>query len=230
MLLSGYTSKLLLLDYVLLRGGFVVRFRKTSLAMLLLISLMGIAASQDKTVGSIRGKVRVEVGSASGVKVILRQGEKELNQVSTDKNGEFLISRVPAGVYGLTFRKPGLSVGTIEDVEVKAGKTRTLGDRLVLTIDEGSIAFIKGSVFNAGGRSVANAKVELARVLEDGTTKKIDGRVTNETGSFVFRLPPEVAKYRLSLKSDGDPITKDVEVDGPAVYRVAISLAAAPKP
>lgn len=214
----------------LLRGGSVVRFKKTSSVVLLLLSLIGIAASQDKNVGGIKGKVRVEVGSASGVKVILRHGEKELSQVTTDKNGEFLINRVPPGVYGLTFRKPGLSVGTIEDVEVKAGKVRTLGDRLVLTIDEGSIAFIKGSVFNAGGRSVANAKVELSRILDDGTTKKIDGRVTNETGSFVFRLSPEVAKYRVSLKSDGDPISKDVEVDGPAVYRVALSLAATPKP
>jgi hypothetical protein len=189
------------------------------------------AHAQDKATGTIKGKVRVETGSANGVTVVLRQGERELSQVSTDKNGEFTISKLQPGLYGLTFRKPGLSVGAIENVEVKAGKVRSLGDRLVLTIDEGSIAFIRGSVFTAEGRSVPNAKVELARVQEDGTAKKIDGRLTTETGSFVFRLSPEVAKYRVTLKTDNaDPISKDVEVDGAAVYRVALSLAAAAKP
>jgi hypothetical protein len=75
---------------------------------------------------------------------------------------------------------------------------------------------------------VPNAKVELAKILEDGSTKKIDGRVTTETGSFKFRLSPEVAKYRVSVKTDGDPVTKDVEIDGAAVYRVALSLPAKP--
>jgi hypothetical protein len=228
MLLSGYARKFLV---VLLRGGSVVRFRKTSFALLLLVLAVSSVPAQDKTVGGIKGRVRVEVGSPNGVTVVLRRGEKQLSQATTDKNGEFQISRLPPGIYGLTFRKPGLSVGTIEDVEVKAGKIRTLGDRLVLTIDDGSIAFIKGSVFTAAGRSVANAKVELSRILENGTTKKIDGRLTNETGSFVFRLSPEVAKYRVSLKADGgDPITRDVDIDGPAVYRVALSLAPPTKP
>jgi hypothetical protein len=117
-----------------------------------------------------------------------------------------------------------LSIGSIEDVEVKAGKTRSVGDRLILTIDEGSIAFLGGSVFSADGRSVPNAKVELSRILEDGSTKKIDGRITTETGSFKFRLAPEPAKYRVSVKTDGEPVTKDVEIDGAAVYRVALSL------
>ena len=208
-----------------------MRFRKTLLATAVLLLAAGFAHAQDKSLGGIKGKVRVEVGSASGVTVVLRQGERELSQVSTDKNGEFSISKLQPGSYGLTFRKPGLSVGAIENVEVKAGKTRSLGDRLVLTIDEGSIAFIRGSVFTAEGRSVPNAKIELAKVQEDGTTKKIDGRLTTETGSFVFRLSPEIAKYRITLKSDNsEPISKDVDIDGPAVYRVALSLAATPKP
>ena len=134
------------------------------------------------------------------------------------------------GVYGLTFRKPGLSIGTIEDVEVKAGKTRSLGDRLILTVDGGSLAFVAGSVFNADGRSVSGAKVELARVLEDGTAKKIDSRITTETGSFKFRLAPEQAKYRVSVKpsSAAEAVSKDVDIDGAAVYRVALNLP--PKP
>jgi hypothetical protein len=194
--------------------------------------LLGATASmaQDRSSGGIKGKVRVETGAPAGITVVIRQGEREVNRVVTDKSGSFLVQRLPAGKYALTFRKPGLSVGTVENVEVKAGKTRSLGDRLILTIDEGSIAFIRGSVFNQEGRSVAGAKVELAKIQEDGSAKKIDGRITNETGSFVFRLTPETAKYRLTVKSANvEPVTRDVEIDGAAVYRVALSVSAAPK-
>jgi hypothetical protein len=208
-----------------------MRFTKSQLILLILLSFAGLASAQDKTTGGIKGKVRVEQGSPSGVTVVLRKGEREINQVTTQKNGEFIINGLPPGRYGLTFRKPGLSIGTIEDVEVKAGKIRTLGDRLVLTIDEGSIAFIRGSVFNGEGRSVPNAEVELAKINDDGSTKKIDGRLTTETGAFAFRLSPEPAKYRLTLKSKtSEPVSKDLEINGAAVYRIALSSKVSPKP
>jgi hypothetical protein len=203
-----------------------MRFIKILPVLVIMLFVAGVSAAQkqDKTLGAIKGKVRVETGTPGGITVVVRRGETEVTRSTTDKSGEFLVSRLTPGTYGLTFRKPGLSIGSIEDVEVKAGKTRSLGDRLILTIDEGSIAFLSGSVFNADGRSVPNAKVELARIQEDGTTKKIDGRITTETGSFKFRLGPEAAKYRVSVKTNGEPVTKDVEVDGAAVYRVALSL------
>lgn len=203
-----------------------MRFNKILpvLAIMLLAAGVSVAQDKDKTVGGIKGKVRVETGTPGGVTVVVRRGEKEVTRSTTDKNGDFLVSRLTPGIYGLTFRKTGLSIGSIEDVEVKAGKTRSLGDRLILTIDEGSIAFLSGSVFGADGRSVPNAKVELSRILEDGSTKKIDARITTETGSFKFRLGPEPAKYRVSVKTNGEPVTKDVEIDGAAVYRVALSL------
>lgn len=207
-----------------------MKLQKSLLALLAVVLLAPLGGAQDRATGGIRGKVRVETGPPSGVVVLIRQGEREVNRLSTDKNGAFVIQNLPPGIYGLTFRKPGLSVGTIENVEVKSGKTRSLGDRLILTIDEGSIAFVRGSVFNPDGRSVAGAKVELARVQEDGSAKKIDGRITNETGSFVFRLTPEPAKYRVTVKPSGaEPVSKDVDVDGAAVYRVALSLSPAPK-
>lgn len=202
-----------------------MRFNKILFVLLITFLAASAALAQDKTLGTLKGKVRVETGTPAGVTVVVRRGETEVTRATTDKNGDFVVSRLSPGIYGLTFRKPGLSIGSLEDIEVKAGKTRSLGDRLVLTIDEGSIAFLSGAVFNAEGRSVANAKVELARILEDGTTKKIDGRVTTETGSFKFRLSPDPGKYRVSVKTDGaEPISKDVEIDGAAVYRVALSL------
>lgn len=211
-----------------------MRFNKTllvvTIACLTVLSSGLIALGQDKTLGAVKGKVRVETGTPADVTVVVRRGETEVTRSTTNKSGEFLVSKLTPGIYGLTFRKAGLSIGSIEDVEVKAGKTRSLGDRLVLTIDEGSIAFLSGSVFNASGRSVPNAKVELSRILEDGTTKKIDGRITTETGSFKFRLSPDPGKYRVSVKPEGgEPVTKDVDIDGAAVYRVALSLPAKPQ-
>jgi len=189
-----------------------------------------VASAQDKRAGAIKGKVRVEKGSAEGVVVVLRQSDHEVSRVSTDRKGDFLISRITPGVYGLTFRKPGLAVGSIENLEVKAGKTRSLGDHLVLSIDEGSIAFIRGSVFTQAGRSVPNVRVELARVVSDNEVQKLDARVTGETGEFVFRVPPDVVKYRLTLQAEGaESVSKDVEVDGAAVFRVALTYKPIPK-
>ncbi len=204
-----------------------MRFMKTLFLFAIILAFAVVAVGQDKSLGAIKGKVRVETGSPFGVTVVVRHGETEVTRSTTDKNGDFLVSRLKPGIYGVTFRKPGLSIGSLEDIEVKAGKTRSLGDRLILTIDEGSIAFLSGSVFGATGRSVPNVKVELLRILEDGNTKKIDSRVTTETGSFKFRLSPDPGKYRVSVKAEGvEPVTKDVEIDGAAVYRVALNLPA----
>ena len=201
----------------------LMRFALLLFATLLLTSNPVIA--QDRPTGGIKGKVRVETGTPDGVTIVVRQGEREVSRHVTDKNGGFAIQRLPPGFYGLTFRKPGLSVGTVENMDVKAGKIRSLGDRLILTIDEGSIAFVRGSVFNQNGRSVAGVRVELAKIQEDGSAKKIDSRVTNETGSFVFRLKPDAAKFRVTAKPNGlEPIARDVEVEGAAVYRVALSF------
>jgi hypothetical protein len=186
-----------------------------------------VAPQGDRTTGAIKGKVRAEKGPVEGVEVVVRQGESELRRGVTNRKGEFLIQGLAPGLYGMTFRKPGLSVGRLESVEVRAGKVRSLPDRLFLKVDEGSIAFIRGSVFTAEGRSVPNARVEIARIQPDGSVKKIDGRITNETGLFVFRLVPDTAKYRVSVwAGDTGPVTKDVEVDGPARYNIALQLPA----
>ncbi len=200
--------------------------KQVQIALVLgVLLLAGSAFAQNRSTGSIKGKVSVETGTPAGVSVIVRQGEREVTRGLTDKGGKFLITGLAPGRYGLTFRKPGLSVGSLEDIEVKAGNTRSLGDRLILKIDEGSIAFIRGSVFNEDDRSVPNVRIELARIEPDGTAKKIDGRVTNEIGTFVFRLIPDAAKYRVTAKPDGgDAVSKDIEIDGAAVYRIALSI------
>ena len=198
--------------------------------LLIALLLSAVVFAQDKRTGGVKGKVRVETGTPGGVSVVVRQGDLEVAHGLSTKNGDFELTGLKPGRYGVTLRKAGLSVGTIENIEVKAGKPRSLGDRLILTVDEGSIAFIRGSVFNEDGRSVPNVRIELARVEAGGTAKKLDGRLTNEIGSFVFRLAPEAAKYRITAKpSGGEPVSKDVDIDGAAVYRIAISLKPAAK-
>lgn len=200
--------------------------RRKFVALVFALALSCTAFGQDKTTGAIKGKVRVDNSvTPEGVTVVARQGEQEVGRASTNSKGEFIIQGLQPGLYGLTFRKPGLSIGTMEKVEVKAGKVRTLGDKLFMPIDMGSLAFIRGSVFDAEGRSVRGARVELALVEANGSAKKIDGRVTNEVGFFVFRLTPERARYRITVKADGmEDATQEVEVEGAARTNVAITL------
>jgi hypothetical protein len=38
-------------------------------------------------------------------------------------------------------------------------------------------------------------------------------------------LPPDRGDYRVTVKADGaEPVSKDVAVDGAAIYRIALSL------
>jgi hypothetical protein len=200
---------------------------KTIIAFLVIILLAATTAlAQDKSTGSIKGKIRVKgQGPASEVTVTVRQKDTEVAHTVTNSKGEFEIKGLAPGSYGLTFRKTGLSVGTLEDIQVKAGKTNELPDRLILTINEASIARLSGSVFSENGCSIPGVRIEIARLASDGTTKKIDGRISNESGQFVFRLSPDKATYRVIIKPDGaEPQTKDVEIDGAMVYRVAFTI------
>lgn len=209
------------------------RFKSIFACALLILTFAAgatMAAAQDKSTGGIKGRVRVETGKPSEVAVIVRQGEREVTQSQTNSKGEFTVNGLQPGIYSVTFRKPGLQVGTMTNVEVRAGKVKTLGDRLVLSVDEGSIAKVRGSVFSEGGRSIGGVRVEIARIQEDGSLKKLGDRITTETGMFVFRLPPDRAKYRITVKADGAaPASKDIVVDDAVVYSVALTLEPAQK-
>lgn len=181
---------------------------------------------QEPTTGAITGRVRVDTGATpAGVSVVLRRGDVEVARATTNAKGEFEFKGLEPGTYALTLRKAGLQVGRMEDAEVRAGKTLSLKDRLFLPLDEGALVFIKGSVFNAAGRSLGGANVELTRADADGSFKKLDSRVSNATGSFSFKLMPGQARYRLTAKADGmEATSEEVNVEGAAIYRVALSL------
>jgi Carboxypeptidase regulatory-like domain len=191
----------------------------------------GAAFAQGSGTGSIKGKVRVKgEGPTAGVAISVRQNEREVAHTVSDSKGEFLIKGLAPGIYGLMFRKTGLSLGTLENIEVKAGKTKQLADRLILTPNEASTARLWSSVFDERGFSFPGVRVELALLEADGTPRKIDGRLTNESGQAVFRLSPNKATYRISVRTEGaEAQSKDVEIDGAVVYRVAFTIQRPPK-
>jgi len=207
--------------------------RKMIGGTLLSVLLLADVGGQSRAGGGVKGRVRVDnsASTPAGVTVIVRQGEQEVKQVETNSKGEFEIKGLEPGRYGITFRKPGLSVGRLENIEVRSGKTSSLsGKNLFLPVDDGSIAFIRGSVFDANGRVVPGARVEISLVRPDGTEKKLDGRLSTESGLFVFRLSPERAVYKVTVKADGmETATKEVTIEGAARTNVALTLQPAAK-
>lgn len=194
------------------------------LALALVLSALPALAQKAETTGGVRGRVKVGAGDPGGVAVTVREGDREVKTARTNAKGEFELAGLAPGRYGLTFRKPGLQVGRM-NIEVRAGKVVSLKDKLFLPVDEGAIAFIRGSVFTPAGASFAGARVELELLQADGTSKKLDSRVTNSLGQFGFRLTPEAARYRLTARADGaEAATAEVTVDGAAIFRVALTL------
>ena len=198
-----------------------------SITLLLILCCGLTATAQSRATGNIKGKVRAENGTNEGIKVVARQSETDMATTMTNRKGEYILANLKPGVYSVIFR-PGQGSVTIDNVEVQAGKTRSLRER-TLPVDIGSIAFLRGSVFNAAGLSVPGVRIELERVEAGGRSQNIGGYVTNSLGEFAFRLPPATAKYRVTARppGGGSPVSKEVEVDGAYVYRVALSLPAA---
>jgi hypothetical protein len=126
-----------------------------------------------------------------------------------------VISRVNPGTYSIKFRKAGLSVGTIDDITVKAGQIRDARRSLYLTVDEGSIVFIRGSVFTEEAAASRRAGRSVASRWRD-SIHKLDSRITAKPVNSYFgsRRCGQIPSY---LEADGtEPATKDVEVDNAA--------------
>lgn len=196
--------------------------KKFILLILTVILFVGFAAAQE---GGLKGKVRDTSGDGiSGASVTVRQDGKDVKSSTTDNKGSFELIGLKSGVYNLVIDKSGFSSGLLYNVEVKNNKVRDLGNRLILTVDQGTQIIIKGSVFNPNGRSVGGAKVEVERVSSDGSTKKVGSGYASYSGEFTFRFPEGAAKYRITASADGAKQSKEVEVDSAAIYRLAITL------
>ncbi len=195
------------------------------LALLFIFAALSCGIAAGQTSGGLKGKVRDPKGNGlAGAKITVRRESKDLKSAVADSKGNFELSGIEAGNYNLVIEKSGFSAGVLYNVEIKGNKVRDLGDRLVLTVDQGTLVIIKGSVFDTDGRSIGGAKIEIEKVSSDGSTKKVGADNASYSGEFTFRFPEGASKYRVTASAKGISESKEIEVDGAAIYRLAITL------
>lgn len=175
--------------------------------------------------GGVKGRIRSMQGNAlADVNITVKQDDKDIRTATTNKKGEFLVSNLKEGRYSFIFTKTGFVQGTLNNVEVKKNKVRDIGDKLALDIDQGTLVIIEGSVFNEDGRSIYGAVIDIARVYQDGSLKKLKTVSSSESGQFTFRFTEGIATYRITASANGKSVSKDVSVDSAAIYRLALTL------
>jgi hypothetical protein len=186
-----------------------------------LVSGISVAAQT----GGLKGKIRTSKGDGiANVVITVRREGKDVKTAKSDGKGNFTIEGLEAGDYNLVFDGQGYAAGLLSKVEVKKNKIRELPDRLILTVDQGTLVIIKGSVFNQEGRSVTGAEVTIEKLVSGGETKKLGSVFTNVSGEFTFRQPQGAAKYRLTAKLKDESASKEIDADGAAIYRLAITM------
>jgi hypothetical protein len=175
--------------------------------------------------GGLKGKVRATNGDGiASASVTARQKGEDIKTATADAKGNFVLDNLKPGLYNLVFSKNGYSSGVLYNVEVKKKKTSDLGERLVLSVDQGTQVIIKGSVFGSDGRSAGGAKIEIEQISGDGSAKKVGSSVASYSGEFTFRFNEGAAKYRVTASMKDSKASKEVEVDSAAIYRLALTL------
>jgi len=174
--------------------------------------------------GGVKGRVRTARGGGiAAATVTARQNGEDIKSTTADAKGNFVLENLKTGEYNLVFSKSGYSSGVLS-VEIKKNKTRDLGERLVLSVDQGTQVIIKGSVFAADGRSAGGAKIEIERISGDGSVKKVGSAVTSYSGEFTFKFSEGDARYRVTASIKDSAASKEIEVGSAAIYRLAITL------
>ncbi len=176
--------------------------------------------------GGVKGKVRnIKGGAIAGAAVTARLQGKDVKTVRSDSKGSFVIQGLERGKYNIVFDADGYASGVKFGVEIKDGNVRDLGDRLILSVDQGTQLIIKGSVFFREGTSVTAAKVEIERVNDDGSTRNLGSTYTSVSGEFTFRPAAGVTKVRVTAKYKGVSGSSDIsEISNAGIYRTAITL------
>ncbi len=196
--------------------------KKIIISSLFLILTASFAFAQSS--GGLKGKVRDTKGNTlSSVTITVRQKGEDIKSVKSDNRGEFMMEGLEAGIYNVVFEKNGFGTGILYNVEVRKKKTGDLGSRLVMRVDQGTLIIINGSVFNQFGGSIYGAKVEIERV-SGGLSKNVGSSYTSESGEFIFRFPEKTDRFRVTATAKGISASKEIEVDGAAVYRLALTL------
>ncbi len=114
--------------------------RKTVRTFLLLTACCLLLATHAfaQSTGGVKGRVRSFRGDTiSGATVTARQNSKDVKTATSNAKGEFNLSGLDPGIYNFVFEAKGYASGLKTGVEIKAGRTQDLGDKLYLGIDRG---------------------------------------------------------------------------------------------
>ncbi len=194
------------------------------ISILVFVMLLPVTALLAQDTGSVKGKVRTEDGdSIADVKIIARRDGKDLKSTTSDRKGEFRINGLRPGRYNLVFDKYGFSSGVLYDVLIKEKKVNNLRDRLYMTVDEGTLVIINGSVFNQNGHSIYGATV-LIEEMDSGKPEKAGKLYSSRSGQFTFKFPEGKKKFRITASAKDVSAYKEIEVEEASVYRLAITL------
>lgn len=205
-------------------GKFNFRFLILTFGLFLLVSCLLSTVSAQST-GGVKGKIRNTRGDGiSGATITARQNSNDLKTVTANGKGDFVLDGLESGVYNFVIDAKGYATAVKYNFEVQSGKTRVLGDNLILYVDRGSLVIIQGSVFFKDGRSAAGVEVRIDSVESNGSVKNITTVYTNISGEFTIRRPEGKAKYRFTAKYNDTTASKDIEVETAAIYRTAVSL------
>ncbi|MGI8468998.1 MAG: carboxypeptidase regulatory-like domain-containing protein [Pyrinomonadaceae bacterium] len=203
-------------------------------ALLIFVFSAVAVFAQDET-GGVKGKVRQMNGRAiSETTITARQDGKDIKSTRSDDKGNFELRGLASGVYNFVFEKTGFATGIKYNVEIKSKKTRDLGDNLRLSVDAGTLVIIRGVVYDANGRSVPGASIEIEKKQADGSYRKISQTTSSDgfddapnaltRGEFGFRFPSGAADFRVTASFKGVSASQEVSVTNAAVYRLALTL------
>lgn len=194
-------------------------------AAFLFLVVLAVASAGAQSTGGVKGKVKNMNGDGiAGAEVTARQDGKDVRSTTADRKGSFRLDGLPEGTYNIIFEAPGYSSGAKFGVEIQSGKIRDLGERLILTVDRGTLVLVQGSVFYKDGTSVAGAKVQIDEIRSDGSKRSLGSASTSLSGEFTFRRKEGPARLRITASYKGTSAVKEVEVDSAAIYRVALTL------
>lgn len=204
----------------------IIKIVQNSLVGVVTILSFSIIAISAQGLGNVKGRVTTPAGKKiQNVKVTARKDGKNLRSTSTDRNGKFRLTGLKAGRYNLVFEKYGYSAGVLYNVLIKQNKTNNIKNKNVyLTVDEGTLVIIKGSVFNQAGRSIYGAKVRIEEIRTDKVPRKKAVTYTSESGEFTFRFAEGTKKLRVTATARKVSTSKEIEVSEAAIYRLALTL------
>lgn len=201
-----------------------MKFYSKAILLFSVFLVSGVSIFAQET-GGLKGKVRTTKGDGiASATVTARQNGEDVKSTTADAKGNFVLDGLKAGTYNLVFTRNGYGSGVLYNVQIRKKKIDDLGNRLILSVDQGTQVIIKGSVFSPEGRSVGGAEIKIERISNDGSVKKAGSAFTSYSGEFTFRFPEGAAKYRITASLKDATASKEIEVDSAAIYRLAITL------